>query len=297
MQLRAGLMVYRVVLPDAPYPEKDTMKPSPTLKALDDLVPYASEQDKLDRHINSFATQSFRDQADRDYIAARLVCRYELMPQFLWSSQQAIEKYLKAILLYNRIKAPKVGHDLEKAMELTGGLSFEIDLSLRSRKFLSYLSQYGEYRYIDVPYHVDGHVLIDLDLLVWELRRYCQVLNVFGKQLPAAEQARLDEAASQLAQSSKQPRHKFRLAAGELEKILEKPDHPSRPALLWNNFVYGIRKRKTVRAKNFLHFQNPYLIHYPEMLDELRKYVKISDKLATHYRDLLANKKAKLQTS
>lgn len=35
---------------------------------------YTSEEDKLDRYLNSFATQSFRDQADRDYIAARLAC-------------------------------------------------------------------------------------------------------------------------------------------------------------------------------------------------------------------------------
>lgn len=75
-------------------------------------APYTSEQDKLDRHINSFATQSFRDQADRDYIVSRLACRYELFPQFLWSAHQAIEKYLKAILVYNRVKAKNVGHDL-----------------------------------------------------------------------------------------------------------------------------------------------------------------------------------------
>ncbi|MDP3612625.1 MAG: HEPN domain-containing protein, partial [Rubrivivax sp.] len=112
------------------------MNHSSISKSFTDLVSNAGEQDKLDRYINSFATQSFRDQADRDYIAARLACRYELMPQFLWSSQQAIEKYLKAILLYNRVAAPKVGHDLEKAMKLTDGLSFAIDLSPRSRKFL-----------------------------------------------------------------------------------------------------------------------------------------------------------------
>lgn len=34
------------------------------------FAPYQSEEDKLDRYLNGFATQSFRDQADRDYIAA-----------------------------------------------------------------------------------------------------------------------------------------------------------------------------------------------------------------------------------
>jgi len=59
--------------------------------------PYVNVHDRLERSLNSFATQSFRDQADRDYIAARLACRYELFPQFSCSSHQAIEKYLKAI--------------------------------------------------------------------------------------------------------------------------------------------------------------------------------------------------------
>ena len=42
--------------------------------------------DRLNRLLNSFATQSFRDQADQDYIAARLACRAQLFSQFLWQS-------------------------------------------------------------------------------------------------------------------------------------------------------------------------------------------------------------------
>lgn len=257
---------------------------------------YRSEQDKLDRYINSFATQSFRDQADRDYIAARLACRFELMPQFLWASHQAAEKYFKAILLYNKIKAKKVGHDLEKAQALTKGLPFKIELSPRSQKFLNHLSQCGEFRYIDVPYDVHGYALIDLDVMIWELRRYCQVLNVSGKVLPADEQARLDIAKVELSQSSSKPAHKFRLNGGLIEKILEDKAHPSRPALLWNNPVFGLRKRSTVRAKHLLHAQNPLLYLYPEMLDELLKYVFIPDKLAEGYRAHLADIRANPNT-
>lgn len=89
-------------------------------------------QNKQYRFINSFARQSFRDQADRDYVAARLACRYELYRQFLWASQQAIEKYLKAILLYNRNEA-KTGHDLTKALLRVENLGLKIELSTRSR--------------------------------------------------------------------------------------------------------------------------------------------------------------------
>jgi HEPN domain-containing protein len=103
------------------------------------FAPYTCERDELERFVNAFGTQSFRDQADRDYIAARLACRHELFPQFLWSSQQAIEKYLKAILLYNRIKANNVKHDLDLALSLTQSLPFDIKFSERSRKFIDHL--------------------------------------------------------------------------------------------------------------------------------------------------------------
>lgn len=252
------------------------------------FAPYTSEEDKLGRYLNAFATQSFRDQADRDYIAARLACRYELFPQFLWSSQQALEKYLKAILLYNRVKATRIGHDLCKAMKLTEGLPFKIELSKRSRKFLDFIATYGEFRYLDVPFHVAGPVLIDLDLTVWELRRYCQVLNVFGKILPADEQSLLDEARERVDASSTEPRYKFRLHHGLLESIIQKRSHPSRAALLWQNPCFGSRKRATVKAKDHLNAQNPHLTHYPQMLEEVLKYVFVPPKVATAYRAHLA---------
>jgi hypothetical protein len=251
------------------------------------FAPYASEQDKLDRFVNAFGTQSFRDQADRDYIAARLACRHELFPQFLWASHQAIEKYLKAILLYNRVKANQVGHDLAQALSLTESLPFEMKLSTRSRKFISHLAKVGEFRYIDVPFHVDGHILIDLDLAVWEIRRYCQVLNVFGKELPLVEQKLLDTAWSDLVCCETKPRHKFRLQGGLLEKIVGDRKHPSHSALLWHNPCFGVRSRATVKARYHLNAQNSLLYLYPEMLDELLKYVFIPKKLVAGYRQHL----------
>jgi hypothetical protein len=40
-----------------------------------------------DRKINSFAVGSFRDVADKDFIAARLAFRADLLPQFLRAAQ------------------------------------------------------------------------------------------------------------------------------------------------------------------------------------------------------------------
>jgi hypothetical protein len=181
---------------------------------------------------------------------------------------------------------------LAKALSLIGALPFEIELSPRSRKFIDHLAEIGQFRYIDVPFHVHGHILIDLDLAVWEIRRYCQVLNVFGKALSVEEQKLLDAARSDLASSKERPRHKFRLQNGLLEKILDDRRHPSRSALLWHNSCFGVRKRNTIRAKNHLNAQNPLLYLYPEMLDELIKYVFIPPKLVDSYRHHLAGIRA-----
>lgn len=76
---------------------------------------------KIEALMNDFATRSFRDIADQDYIAARLSYRYGLYSQFHWQSLQAIEKYLKAILLYNRTD---INHNLECALKHTFRLKF-----------------------------------------------------------------------------------------------------------------------------------------------------------------------------
>jgi len=240
-------------------------------------------QDTLDRYLNSYACQSFRDQADRDYIAARLACRYELFPQFLWASQQAIEKYLKAILLFNRIKARNVGHDLREALRLLGEIPFEIKFSKRTKGFLEHIATYGQYRYLDVPFFVVGFALVDLDLCIWELRRYCQVLQVFGKTLPANEQAMLVSALKRLEESEKEARCKFSLSGGLLEAMLRDTEHPSRPALIWQNPCYGSKRRK-IKVKDYLNGQNPHLTHFPEMLDELLKYVFIPPAMVKAYK-------------
>lgn len=68
----------------------------------------------LDMHINSYASRCFRDVADADYVSARMCYRAGLFAQFQWAGLQACEKYLKAILLYNRIPSHNVGHSLKK---------------------------------------------------------------------------------------------------------------------------------------------------------------------------------------
>ena len=246
-------------------------------------------RDQIDRRINDFASRSFRDMADRDYIAARLACRAQLMPQFLWSAQQAIEKYCKYILLVNRIKAAAVRHDIQRALELMENARFKVDLSHLSRTFIDHVAEFGEYRYLDVSYAVHGYALIDLDRAVWDLRRYCQVLDVFGKELTAVEQRMLDAARARLRESKEKPPHEFRLLNGYLERVLIDKKHPARAALIWNNAFFGERKRKSVRARKYINAENAPLYLFPHMLDQLLEYVFVPKELVDAYRRHLAD--------
>ena len=65
------------------------------------------------------------------------------------------------------------------------------------------------------------HGNVDIRQAVWELRRYCQVLNVFGKKLIPVEQQMLDFALEALRLSSFSPRHTFRIPGGYLEEMAQ----------------------------------------------------------------------------
>lgn len=92
-----------------------------------------------DALLNDFATRSFRDVADDDYIAARFPFRARLIPQFLWASLQALEKYLKCMLVLNRIPTSR-GHDLGEILAaFEKNKPFELRLSAPAKKFVDFL--------------------------------------------------------------------------------------------------------------------------------------------------------------
>jgi hypothetical protein len=124
--------------------------------------------------LNDFAIRCFRDTGDEDYICARMAFRAALVSPSLWSSQQAVEKYLKCILLLNRIKAPKVFHNLGKALgAIEASAKFALDLTTPTRKFIEYLDDCARFRYREISTVASGQNLVVLDRTVWELRRYC----------------------------------------------------------------------------------------------------------------------------
>lgn len=241
--------------------------------------------------INDFAIRCFRDTADQDYIAARLSYRHGLYPQFYWQSLQAIEKYIKAILLFNRIKAKDINHDLIRALKYTEKLPFELRRSEVTRKFIEELSEYGRFRYLEASYSIIGPKLAQLDKSVWEIRRYCAVLNYEINNLNGELRNLLQNEISKIETSEGMSPQKFRLQGGLLEKIIDDRNHRSRAALIWQNLFFGVAIRKKVfMSKPFLAVNSPLFLH-PEILEDLLEYVFLPKDVINAYRELAVKKK------
>jgi HEPN domain-containing protein len=181
--------------------------------------------------INDFAVRSFRDTADGDYIAARSAFRCTLYQQCFWSSQQAVEKYLKCILLLNRIPATNMGHNLCFGLDKIGREGkFQVRLSPECRQFIEHLSTYGNHRYFETSYYSLGSEIFILDRTVWELRRYCTVLD-YCLEEPNGEKKEMLEL-RRIEQSENESPKKLQLQRGYLEKVIRDKEHLARKALI-----------------------------------------------------------------
>jgi HEPN domain-containing protein len=242
------------------------------------------QNSKVQLLINDFATRSFRDIADQDYIAARLSFRHGLYSQFHWQSLQAIEKYLKAILLYNRIKAKNINHDLDQAMQYIRKLPFDLNFSESTESFITHLTYFGRFRYLETSYFLRGPKLLELDKAVWEIRRYCRVLDFEKEQPDESMKSMLESNIEDIKSSVNNPPKTFKIEGGLLEKIIYKTDHQSRSALIWHNAFYGKVTRKTVRVQTPFYAVNSPLTLHPEILDEVLEYIFLPKEIINAYR-------------
>ena len=240
--------------------------------------------ENIDIHLNSFASRCFRDVADRDYISARMCYRAGLISQFHWSSLQAFEKYFKAILLYNRIKAKNLGHDLALAQKHVEKAPFKIGLSNLSLKFLAHLDTYGRFRYLETSYFTFGPKLVELDKAVWELRRYCRVMD-YLLHIPGESPKPMLEMEIQRNEKAKErPFQEFHIVGGALETIIAKRTHPARAPLIWQNGFYGNSRRRMVSVPTHHYAENSPLFMYPEILDCVLEYIYIPKDVVAAYR-------------
>jgi hypothetical protein len=222
--------------------------------------------------LDLFAIQSFRDMADEDYIAARMAFSCRLSEPCLWSSQQAIEKYLKCILLLNRVRASKVKHDLRSALALIDHCErIAFHITPVSKSFIEYVDDFGTYRYREVSTVAFGPDLVRLDRTVWELRRYC-----------------VPNASPQIELRTGMLPPKIRVPGGVLEKIIDDRGNPAREPLLRHNAFFGNRTRRKVRKLGWITASNAPLFLYPQLLPEVQQYVHVPERVVQAYREFSA---------
>jgi HEPN domain-containing protein len=237
-----------------------------------------------DRLLNNFATRSFRDIADRDYVQARLAFRAGLIPQFQWSALHCLEKYVKAILLYNRISSKGQRHEVNEGLERIKKYSkFEIKISRETQKFISRLESGAAYRYFEISYASHRDDLFNLDRAVSEIRRYCQVLDIAIKS-GASEVNFLDLTLERIEKARSSNVTETCIMGGWLENVIKKKDHLARKGLIWNNLYFSSSKRTRVEYRTYSEAGNAPLCLHPEIIDEVLKYVFMPKDIANAWR-------------
>ena len=159
----------------------------------------------------------------------------------------------------------------------------KFDFPLGMKEFIEYLSIYGYNRYWEFPSYTSGYELSDLDLAVWNIRRYCQ---------PITEASVYDSLNGPDAMRS---RHKMRLAGGFLESVLvEGRKKNLRTALVWKNGCYGSRRRDTIRNYPVrIRSTNPVHFRDTRCYSALKGYVAFPTKKVREELELLTRRSSK----
>jgi len=235
---------------------------------------------------NDFVTRCFRDNADHDYIAARVLYRQDLAPQFLWAGLQAVEKYIKAILLYSDVSAQGLGHNLTRAAErIRQKTDSAVPWSEELDQFLEYLAIQGANRYFTYPAYALGRELLRLDWAVWVLRRHCLPSGVKVQYPVPRVLFRKWESGAVTDVWPLVPKDRYQIPGGRLETILDRGPATMRAGLVWHNFYFGRRRRKQIRGFRVKAWSaNPTHYLHPEIFDWIETKVDLPEGVRLAFR-------------
>ena len=147
-----------------------------------------------------------------------------------------------------------------------------------TRDFISYIDDYGAYRYFESSHWAEGSSILTLDRAIYELRQHCT--------------------------TGRAPRHvvvehemppKIRVRGGMLEKLIDngkKSEKVARDSLLWQNAFFGNRTRRHVRIGGWVKSSNSPLSMRPEIIEEVTRYVYLPKDLIAWCRDEVARQAA-----
>ena len=142
---------------------------------------------------NRDAHKPFFENADRNYLLARICWCLRMDYEFSWNTAQCIEKYCKSFLLFNNYSAKEGGHDIVKLFDLVFRHAADLipatlsklevldacwtDVSVRD--FISRINDLGDpsNRYSTFSHALLGDEIFKLDFTVFALRRICVDLS------------------------------------------------------------------------------------------------------------------------
>ncbi|HAT1993833.1 TPA: hypothetical protein I8010_001661 [Legionella pneumophila] len=184
----------------------------------------------LDQALDEIAYRCFRDMADQDYILARVSYKLNLPTNFNWCSLQAIEKYLKCILLLHRIEAKKINHNLEEALEKIksikiSGSSSPIEFQDSSVGFIKEINNRGQSRYLGKSIYAIPSDITKLDNCIFDVRRFA-IKIIDDTYLEKIRDSKLTLFSD------------FCLDSGFLEAVIS-GNQPAKDDLIFNNSNYG----------------------------------------------------------
>jgi hypothetical protein len=190
---------------------------------------------------------SWRDGADYDYIAARSAYQAELWGPFYWSALQAVEKYLKTILLLAGHSTIPFGHDLPRLLsEARKAVPALNQIESADVAFVTHLHAQGQNRYLTRQRIRKQHDLYFLDRLVRRLRMYCSFTAweshgneppLIARPLPSTPR----EMWQQICRTS--------VEGGVLERVLaRKGTAGQRRLLVWRNALYCSRPLRLLQV-------------------------------------------------
>lgn len=192
---------------------------------------------------------TWRDTADEDYIASRGAYRADLWGSFLWSGLQAVEKYLKLILLLGGRSTKTFGHNLPALLaESRNAVPALAFMEPIDEQFISHLHVHGSNRYLTRQRTTLRYDLHLLDRVTRRLRMYCDASAWIqsGTEPPLISRTLPTE-----------PKQLWRaicthnLTHGLLEKVLARKKTPAQRAMLvWRNAVYCSRPPRLLRVPN-----------------------------------------------
>lgn len=235
---------------------------------------------------STYVSEVFRDQADRDYVAARALFRLGLYHQFYWSALQAVEKYLKGTLLFTGRSIHNYSHDASKAMQAVAGCSkIGVTFTADIVEFTEELTVQGQNRYLEHTLYSEGPVLLRLDRTVWGVRRFCRDFLILPGDDERYGTTESEERLRYSQEADPGNPTRFKLPGGYLERLVDGKKSSTRAALVWKNPFYGRRKRDTLRDYPVaISYHNPIHVMMPEILPVLEKLVPFRGKILAELR-------------